>query len=109
MSSIIFSAPRTIDSATKIPLLGWQDRINLIRTDAGSYAGIRAGGAKGSREKGWYIERDGSVLLEPLDPFLPQFARRSSVPNLVDLIRSEERRVGKVCVSTCRSRCAPYK
>src|SRR3546814_4640780 len=86
MSSIIFSAPRTIDSATKIPLLGWQDRINLIRTDAGSYAGIRAGGAKGSREKGWYIERDGSVLLEPLDPFLPQFARRSIVPNVVDLI-----------------------
>src|SRR3546814_10769871 len=83
MSSIIFSAPRTIDSATKIPLLGWQDRINLIRTDAGSYAGIRAGGAKGSREKGWYIERDGSVLLEPLDPFLPQFARRS-------IVRSEE-------------------
>src|SRR3546814_15032325 len=23
-------------------------------------------------------------------------------------IRSEERRVGKECVSTCRSRCAPY-
>src|SRR3546814_13456269 len=23
-------------------------------------------------------------------------------------IRSEERRVGKACVSTCRSRCAPY-
>src|SRR3546814_12501492 len=86
MSSIIFSAPRTIDSVTKIPRLGWQDRINLSRTDAGSYAGIRAGGAKGSREKGWYIERDGSVLLEPLDPFLPQFARRSIVPNVVDLI-----------------------
>src|SRR3546814_17266667 len=32
------------------------------------------------------IERDGSVLLEPLDPFLPQFARRSIVPNVVDLI-----------------------
>src|SRR3546814_13453656 len=24
------------------------------------------------------------------------------------LIRSEERRVGKECVSTCRSRCSPY-
>src|SRR3546814_20527677 len=24
------------------------------------------------------------------------------------LVRSEERRVGKECVSTCRSRCSPY-
>src|SRR3546814_19739534 len=86
MSSIIFSAPRTIDSATKIPLLGWQDRINLIRTDAGSYAGIRAGGAKDRREKGWYIEREGSVQLEPLDPFLPTFSSRSIVPTVVDLM-----------------------
>src|SRR3546814_14300057 len=27
---------------------------------------------------------------------------------LEDDLRSEERRVGKECVSTCRSRCAPY-
>src|SRR3546814_16306865 len=27
---------------------------------------------------------------------------------LVVLHRSEERRVGKACVSTCRSRCSPY-
>src|SRR3546814_13691578 len=27
---------------------------------------------------------------------------------LEDLQRSEERRVGKECVSTCRSRCSPY-
>lgn len=86
MSSIIFTEARTIDSATKIPPLGWQDRIHLIRTDAGSYSGIRAGGAKGSRETGWYIERDAGVLLEPLDPFLPQFARQSIIPNVVDLI-----------------------
>src|SRR3546814_20429970 len=25
-----------------------------------------------------------------------------------EILRSEERRVGKECVSTCRSRCAPY-
>src|SRR3546814_9495630 len=30
---------------------------------------------------------------------------KNSILNL--LIRSEERRVGKECVSTCRSRCAP--
>src|SRR3546814_516684 len=30
------------------------------------------------------------------------------VPKLYDLWRSEERRVGKECVSTCRSRWSPY-
>src|SRR3546814_2341614 len=73
------------------------------------------------------------------DLFLPRFARRGLVPEIVDLIpetswcaslanilapaswkllrdaatiyaggRSEERRVGKECVSTCRSRWSPY-
>lgn len=86
MSSIIFTAERTIDSAMKIPLLGWQDRIHLIRTASVSYGSIRAGGAKGGIEQGWYIERDQGVLLDALDPFLPQFARQSIVPNVVDLI-----------------------
>src|SRR3546814_13368620 len=27
---------------------------------------------------------------------------------MVFIVRSEERRVGKECVSTCRSRCSPY-
>src|SRR3546814_10851337 len=29
-------------------------------------------------------------------------------PNVLNLVRSEERRVGKECVSTCRSRWSPY-
>src|SRR3546814_19737379 len=29
------------------------------------------------------------------------------VPGVIDVIRSEERRVGKECVSTCRSRWSP--
>lgn len=86
MSSIIFTEIRSIDSATKIPLIGWQDRINLIRTASVPYGSIRAGGAQGGIEKGWYIERDPSVLLEPLDSFLPQFARQNLIPNVVDLI-----------------------
>src|SRR3546814_7573470 len=28
--------------------------------------------------------------------------------DVAELVRSEERRVGKECVSTCRSRCSPY-
>src|SRR5690606_23658509 len=35
---------------------------------------------------GWYITREARVLLEPLDPFLPQIARKRIVPNVVDLI-----------------------
>src|SRR3546814_13532760 len=31
------------------------------------------------------------------------------IVNLADRIRSEERRVGKECVSTCRSRWSPYQ
>src|SRR3546814_13904889 len=31
-----------------------------------------------------------------------------SLAHLIDGIRSEERRVGKECVSTCRSRWSPY-
>src|SRR3546814_8307277 len=30
------------------------------------------------------------------------------LPALLDQVRSEERRVGKECVSTCRSRWSPY-
>src|SRR3546814_13205825 len=33
--------------------------------------------------------------------------RSLSTPDLMPPLRSEERRVGKECVSTCRSRCAP--
>src|SRR3546814_13453973 len=47
---------------------------------------------------------------------LPARARRAIdvdlqlivVDRAVDLLRSEERRVGKECVSTCRSRWSPY-
>src|SRR3546814_19885944 len=31
-----------------------------------------------------------------------------SGPGTGEAVRSEERRVGKECVSTCRSRCTPY-
>src|SRR3546814_18649337 len=33
---------------------------------------------------------------------------RSHYANHLDVVRSEERRVGKECVSTCRSRWSPY-
>src|SRR3546814_13453103 len=58
---------------------------------------------------------------DPMDPQtdmgpLSSFAQRDTVLKQLDeakklgatLLRSEERRVGKECVSTCRSRWSPY-
>src|SRR3546814_3542835 len=48
------------------------------------------------------LERNGRVFRSlPLDPDCLQ-------TNLAPVTRSEERRVGKECVSTCRSRWSPY-
>src|SRR3546814_2463111 len=57
-----------------------------------------------------------------LDRFTLRVENSGAIPRLLDegvrrldqaytraLMRSEERRVGKECVSTCRSRCSPYK
>src|SRR3546814_16718166 len=38
----------------------------------------------------------------------PLFGYRVSYRRLLEIQRSEERRVGKECVSTCRSRWSPY-
>ena len=38
----------------------------------------------------------------------PQYIIRSALPYDVNLVRSEERRVGKECTSWCRSRWSPY-
>src|SRR3546814_16157217 len=48
----------------------------------------------------------GSLLYGPL---ADRFGRKGVlVPALIAYTRSEERRVGKECVSTCRSRWSPY-
>src|SRR3546814_12426117 len=49
---------------------------------------------------------DRRLLSSDLDSFVPHAASVSSSP--ARQRRSEERRVGKECVSTCRSRCSPY-
>src|SRR3546814_13086562 len=59
-----------------------------------SHAGMAASGTVGPKLA---VGRD--VLRLLLDHFQPEIER---------LARSEERRVGKECVSTCRSRWAPY-
>src|SRR3546814_15340506 len=56
-----------------------------------------------------------SSLLDELRSQVPDFAAAGVVlsngqelASVGTLPRSEERRVGKECVSTCRSRCSPY-
>src|SRR3546814_5464917 len=56
---------------------------------------------------------DISVAARILAEFSDQLTEEQRVPdNLAELgrltLRSEERRVGKACVSTCRSRWSPY-
>src|SRR3546814_4765061 len=48
------------------------------------------------------VERDTQILRPP------SVRRSSSFPACASTIKSEERRVGKECVSTCRSRWSPY-
>src|SRR3546814_19774446 len=39
--------------------------------------------------------------------FMPFLAHERQIPSADVIARSKERRVGKECVSTCRSRCSP--
>src|SRR3546814_17828617 len=39
---------------------------------------------------------------------VPDDAGRRGTERVLEMVRSEERRVGKECVSTCRSRWSPY-
>src|SRR3546814_15946250 len=61
---------------------------------ASRYAGFNL--LLGDRDGVWYLSNK------------PQFAMQPLTPGLHAVSRSEERRVGKECVSTCRSRWSPY-
>src|SRR3546814_11493825 len=52
-------------------------------------------------------EADGVLRLAAVVRYEVEVARRRRLSHLVD-VRSEERRVGKECVSTCRSRWSLY-
>src|SRR3546814_14688109 len=56
-----------------------------------------------------WLERSAQHLLMWDQPDYPALlAQISDAPPLLFVARSEERRVGKECVSTCRSRWSPY-
>src|SRR3546814_20048724 len=60
-----------------------------------------------SIERVTMVEIDASVVEVSKEYLRPICGDAFEDPRL-DLIRSEERRVGKECVSTCRSRWSPY-
>src|SRR3546814_12761360 len=49
-----------------------------------------------------------SVRGDSVPPLTSAFLGFAVAGALTQMARSEERRVGKECVSTCRSRCSPY-
>src|SRR3546814_12071679 len=61
---------------------------------------ISASRAADERSAARRVERDASALVEIIDA-------RAAVADDETVSRSEERRVGKECVSTCRSRWSP--
>src|SRR3546814_12156317 len=58
------------------------------------------------RERAALNDLSRSTLMQALAAIL---AHRSQQQRPLLLVRSEERRVGKECVSTCRSRWSPYQ
>src|SRR3546814_1772680 len=70
----------------------------------------KAKAAKAYRTEAWALAK-AAKLTAPDGPlglaieFYPPDARRRDLDNM---LRSEERRVGKACVSPCRSRWSPY-
>src|SRR3546814_5452768 len=67
-------------------------------------------GVSGNFLRASIIERglDPENLTPPSDGFKPAVIRAESEARAWKHIRSEERRVGKECVRTCRSRWSPY-
>src|SRR3546814_13431467 len=71
---------------------------NLVHVSAPDWLGHRAV---------CFARRRGLATLASLHTRFETYPRYYGLP-LLEPIRSEERRVGKVCVSTCRSRWSPY-
>src|SRR3546814_11564785 len=87
--------------------------LGIGRTNAGSSPAVQTRQQQQTLDQSDFLELM-TAQLKNQDPFSPvdntqmvaQMAQFSSVAGIAE--RSEERRVGKECVSTCRSRWSPY-
>jgi hypothetical protein len=70
---------------SRLPLIGFQDKVRLLRTDNEKNFSEKFPYAFFD-DKSWFIPRDESVNLIEIERFLPFFARYSIRPMVVDLI-----------------------
>src|SRR3546814_3239812 len=82
--------------------LGWQNMYFLM----GGFMALCAIATVLAPEPEVVARAPRSLAVAVVEPLLEFFKRRGAITIL--LLRSEERRVGKECVSTCRSRWSPY-
>src|SRR3546814_804680 len=104
--------------ANPLVLYGFEDRSGLSRvvdlSPSGQelWAGLTPDARRQirlAREAGYVVERaDWTACLDHYYELHCETYQRTGVPPHPREYRSEERRVGKECVSTCRSRWSPY-
>src|SRR3546814_16169973 len=95
----------TLCRAAPEPSRRWPPRASPSRRTASDSFDASGGFALAVEEDGVDLAADQQAECEPVDP-QQHDQRPSERPE--HLVRSEERRVGKECVSTCRSRWSPY-
>src|SRR3546814_16493770 len=95
-SSDVCSSDLIVDAAVEHQPSDPPHRQHLLRDDLGRIEDVE-------------VEPVGEILVEELQAEFPfrEVAHLDRIPQ-VAAVRSEERRVGKECVSTCRSRWSPY-
>src|SRR3546814_9964392 len=77
-----------------------RDYANTLRNDHRRFAGFAAAAL--------VLARDRQAPLSTVRQLFDRYQERALSPLPLIQLRSEERRVGKECVSTCRSRWSPY-
>src|SRR3546814_18436366 len=90
----------------RIGNLAFRERLEVAQEGVAHRARIKTGGREAVEEHIALVERAQPVLPLLRDRAFLRQQRPRAV--LEDDLRSEERRVGKECVSTCRSRWSPY-
>src|SRR3546814_14767544 len=86
----------------KIPIIG----VGGVSSGADAYAKIRAGASLVQLYSA--LTYEGPSLVTRIKRDLALALARDGFTRVADAVRSEERRVGKARVSTCRSRLSPF-
>src|SRR3546814_14427114 len=98
-SDLEFARPVVISGFEPLDVM--QSILMLVRQ-------INAGRAEVENQYQRAVSRHGNIAAKALVAEVFELRRRFEWRGLGPVPRSEERRVGKECVSTCRSRWSPY-